>query len=764
MNSTPTAANSATGRSLMVAQSIAAMCPDALFCTFGVTERLGKVQKVPFNKMGAGVSSDTPPEHLYTSAELLKNPAITRGTYWGVVMHQPIYDPFGSAVLTIVDVDTKSSNAPRDMRLTKLSQWAKENGAMRELSHSRKGIHIICLAMVDERTQGKYDLGNGQAVEVFGQPHSPKKSVMLTGDELTRPDLNPAMFNVHNIFKEMNIAQIPQVAQIPQITQELLQNFEKESLEILRNSQDALQQPQTQWQPPSPYGPQLDDHSRSIDAIRYLDPDMTHDEWVMVGMALKDGLGDQGLQVWIQWSQQGSKFLSVAECNTKWKSFKKSGVKINTLFGMAQRAGWQNPRKGLRKGVAGPSARDDFAQYIGDQSIGNTGHGGDQSIDPNTGEITNPPKGWPEIDYSLLKLPPIDYLIEGFFAYSFSVFAGQPGVGKTTAVVSLALIVAGFNIPNSDCATKSRRKIIYVSEDSAQIVRSLYGYCKIFGFDPVEIAQWFVLIDSHRSDVDEVLRLAHNVDIHTIRESGGSVERPWLIIDTANATLDIENENDNSEVGKYIAALKELIYTKMHTPLSIITHTSKTVGRADDGALARGASAFTGDATLTGAIFLDEDERYFRLTKHRYEPEFKEVRFETQFYEAVVLDRHGDMQSQRCIVVTPVSSSQGAREAIRDEAREVEQEGRQRDVLDRVTQYVRALINKTPQGVCMRKGRLPKSPPVDMAAMHKLTVDEIQAAVTGASSNDVRSRLVWKVVHEFAFEHENSENLWVQLK
>jgi RecA-family ATPase len=441
-------------------------------------------------------------------------------------------------------------------------------------------------------------------------------------------------------------------------------------------------------------------------------------------------------------------------------------VKINTLFGMAQRAGWANPRKGLRKGVAGvagPSARDEFAPYIGGQSIDNTGHGHDQSIDPDTGEITEPPKGWPEIDYSLLKLPPIDYLIEGFFAHSFSVFAGQPGVGKTTAVVSLALIVAGFNIPGSDCTTKSRRKIIYVSEDSAQIVRSLYGYCKIFGFDPLQIAQWFVLIDSRRSDVDEVLRLAHNVDIHTIKGGKGN-ERPWLIIDTANATLDIENENDNSEVGKYIAALKELIYTKMHTPLSIITHTSKTVGRADDGALARGASAFTGDATLTGAIFLDEDERYFRLTKHRYEPEFKEVRFETQFHEAVVLDRHGDMQAQRCIVVTPVSSSQGAREAIRDEAREAEQEGRQREVLDRVTQYVRALINKTPQGVCMRKGRLPKNPPAAMADMHRLGLEEIKNAVEGSSSNDVRSRIVWKIIHEFAADHENSDNLWVQLK
>jgi hypothetical protein len=111
-----------------------------------------------------------------------------------------------------------------------------------------------------------------------------------------------------------------------------------------------------------------------------------------------------------------------------------------------------------------------------------------------------------------------------------------------------------------------------------------------------------------------------------------------------------------------------------------------------------------------------------------------------------------------------VSSSQNARQAAREEAQNAEQQARVTDVLDRVTLYVRDLINKTPQGVCMRKGRLPKNAPVHMQAMHKLSMDEVKNAVEGSSSNDVRSRLVWKIIHEFASEHENSDNLWVQLK
>jgi len=747
MNSTTDTAPSTASKSLVVARAIAAICPGALFCTFGVSTKAGRQVKMPFSKAGAGVSGTTPPEDLYSADDILRfphNPQIPpgRGEYWGVVMHQPTYDPFGDLVLTIVDVDTKSSTAPRDIRLTKLSQWARDNNHLRELSHSRKGIHVIFLAKADEEVFGKYDLGNSQAVEVFGQSKSPRKSVMLTGDELTATEVHHDVVDLKAVLDSINIEPPP-----PEPAQEAVQPYQAP------DPTDA------------PMAPGLDDYSRSIDAIRYLDPDMEHDDWVMVGMALKDGLQEQGYAIWLSWSTQGSKFVSEAECKVKWRSFKKSGVKINTLFGMAQRAGWKNPRKGLPKQRT--SAHDEFAQYIRpansgeahDQGIANTGEPHDQSIDPDTGEILEAPKGWPELDYSLQKLPAIDYLIEGFFAHSFSVFAGQPGVGKTTAVISLALIVAGFTIPGSDCSSKSRRKVIYVSEDSSQIVRSLYGYCKIFNFDQKEISEWLILIDSKRSDVDEVLRLAHNVVRHTINN-----ERPWLVIDTANATLDIENENDNSEVGKYIAAMKQLIYTKLHTPVTIITHTSKTSGRGDDAALARGASAFTGDATLTGAIFLDTDEeRYFRLTKHRYEPEFKEVRFETQFHEAVVIDRHGDPQSQRCIVVTPVSSSQNARQAAREEAQNAEQQARVTDVLDRVTLYVRDLINRMPQGVCMRKGRLPKNAPVHMQAMHKLSMEEIRGAVEGSSSNDVRSRLAWKIIHEFAPQAEASDNLWVQL-
>ncbi len=97
-----------------------------------------------------------------------------------------------------------------------------------------------------------------------------------------------------------------------------------------------------------------------------------------------------------------------------------------------------------------------------------------------------------------------------------------------------------------------------------------YSSFALYGINSQSLSDWFVIIDAKRSNVKDLLMLAHNVINHTIDNV-----RPLLVLDTANATMDIDNENDNSEVGAYIAALKQTIYIQLDTPVCIITHTNK---------------------------------------------------------------------------------------------------------------------------------------------------------------------------------------------
>ena len=73
-----------------------------------------------------------------------------------------------------------------------------------------------------------------------------------------------------------------------------------------------------------------------LEALQTIDPDLPYDEWISVGMALKDQLGESGFSYWNDWSQKGAKYPTEKKLHTHWKSFQRSGKTISTLFGIAK--------------------------------------------------------------------------------------------------------------------------------------------------------------------------------------------------------------------------------------------------------------------------------------------------------------------------------------------------------------------------------------------------------------------------------------------
>ena len=89
--------------------------------------------------------------------------------------------------------------------------------------------------------------------------------------------------------------------------------------------------------------------------------DLTHDEWVRVGMALKaEGFG---LNVWDEWSSLDSKRYHPGECARRWNSFRGSNSPVTgaTIVKMAQERGWTP-----YSGTDGCMAWDDVIEYDGD--------------------------------------------------------------------------------------------------------------------------------------------------------------------------------------------------------------------------------------------------------------------------------------------------------------------------------------------------------------------------------------------------------------
>lgn len=66
--------------------------------------------------------------------------------------------------------------------------------------------------------------------------------------------------------------------------------------------------------------------------------------WVKVAMALKSALGDEGLDIWLNWSRNSDSF-NERDAIATWKSIRpEGGITIATMFHEAKKHGWTPPQ------------------------------------------------------------------------------------------------------------------------------------------------------------------------------------------------------------------------------------------------------------------------------------------------------------------------------------------------------------------------------------------------------------------------------------
>lgn len=272
-----------------------------------------------------------------------------------------------------------------------------------------------------------------------------------------------------------------------------------------------------------------------------------------------------------------------------------------------------------------------------------------------------------DVDYLPDRLKATEYVIDGFIGMGLTILAGEPGGGKTSIIVPLIAHAAHLCDKNSFLKPELRRHVVYVSEDIEQVERCIYAMKKYskFDIDAAEYKQWFHIREAHRSKPEHIASLLKDIDEDfTYRLPNGFKVKPIVIFDTSNATIEIENENDNSEVGKVIAKIKQ---SSNGLAVIVVAHTAKALQRTDLSSLTpRGASAWIGDARATVYLFSDEsvpEARFLALGKRRFEPTYTEIRFDSETYTEVVSTPWGSSQSVGLRVVTAEASSQEERKA-----------------------------------------------------------------------------------------------------
>lgn len=366
------------------------------------------------------------------------------------------------------------------------------------------------------------------------------------------------------------------------------------------------------------------DPNMSLEELRDLmvsvrPPDAGRENWIKAGMACHHQTGGdlEGLDIWYDWSAQGYERPEIygepatySDMEYQWHSFKKYPVKGRSL----------TTHKTLR--------------YWANQSV------------PCDASI------FEELEYDLEEAAATEFIIDGFIAEGIFVLAGESGIGKTTLLLPLAALAAHICADDHPLKPILRRPVLYLTEDKKQAIRIVSGlrkHCEV-SKSAAEINQWLKIRETHRMSEDEIAKLirqfAEENKQYMKDVDGNDVLIPVLIVcDTAAATLDLDDENNNSEVSKYISAIK-LACSETGASLWLVAHISKTMNRAEIESLsARGASSFGGDANGTGFVIKDEkgDEtkRFLVLKKKRYEADINEISFTTERHEIFVRNRLG---------------------------------------------------------------------------------------------------------------------------
>ena len=277
------------------------------------------------------------------------------------------------------------------------------------------------------------------------------------------------------------------------------------------------------------------------------------------------------------------------------------------------------------------------------------------------------------VDYDMGKIPAQEYVLDGLIQSGVVLIAGSAGAGKTTQLVPIATRVAHLCDPADTLKPLLRRKVIWVSEDPRQalrILRSMKESNHLGGKSDTEVSEWFKIVSAARLAPEIVAQVApiyEQMAVNNMSDDGVVYEtNPLVVFDTTNASFDLENESDNSEVGRAMATLKSRFHSM---PLWLVAHLAKALKRADVADFsARGAGAWEADANQVLYIIKEDDgKRWLEIeaAKHRFMAKADGIMFDAAYNTISTHDMLGNPIKESLIHGVPQVMSANGRADIK---------------------------------------------------------------------------------------------------
>jgi hypothetical protein len=279
------------------------------------------------------------------------------------------------------------------------------------------------------------------------------------------------------------------------------------------------------------------DEERIAGALRVIPAD-DRDVWLQIGMALKAELGEGGRSLWDQWAATCPEKFRDRDQDRTWRSLRRNGIGIGTLFHHAQRHGWSPPRQGdfvlgARANASQPHSEAEFATK------------------------SNPLRNFAFVSDEVPS--PQRMLIDGVMpAEGLPFIGGQSSAGKTFIAVLIAACAASGQ-PLFGHEVKERvGAVIVAAEGKAMLRARIAAAMKEVGVaGEVPIAWVKQVPDFNRPEglqvfVQELQGLSQHF------QSAFNVRLGLVFVDTVSASFDIKEEADNAEAARVCKVMRRL--------------------------------------------------------------------------------------------------------------------------------------------------------------------------------------------------------------
>ena len=323
---------------------------------------------------------------------------------------------------------------------------------------------------------------------------------------------------------------------------------------------------------------QIEDVER---ALKFINPDCPRDTWLQIGFSL--ARVPDGFRLFSEWSKRSSgalhKVASDSDIEDQWNDIHNNSrgeISLGTLYHYAAR----NPE--FQYTEVSESVKE--LSTVGGALI--------IDIEQWSGKMIAP-----------------DWVVDNFIGEGVRSIAGSQGKGKTSVIAPLCANVAHLVSPNF-LTPRHRRVVFYFTEDTNQVNKMVMGMklhqSKEFSSVEEKEAEWrkyFQIKLTQRYKPNQIKKLAEVVKDYNTEQNGKSV--PALVVfDTQAASLDVEDENNNAELSKFISEIKFHFWEEYRIPVWIVTHITKSSADMDNykDLTSRGAGSVAADCHGTMGI------------------------------------------------------------------------------------------------------------------------------------------------------------------